>query len=257
MMHERPAIDDNGYLERLGDLVRHYRRNNNWSRKKLAARSGISERFLAQLETGTGNISVVRLRHIAEALQIPLSAILAKAENSSGNQWPNRIALLGLRGAGKSTLGQLAADRLNVPFVELTARIEERTGLGSAEIFDLYGIEGYRHLERSELEAVIDECPQCVLAAAGGISESSEAFELLLTEFFTVWLTAAPEEHMERVRAQGDLRPMQGHSQALQALKSILGSRARHYARADAILDTMGRRETASCDELVELLPAN
>lgn len=257
MLHLASASPDTIYLQRLGQEVRRQRGLQSINRKVLAERSGVSERFLAQLEAGSGNISVVRLRHIALALDCPISALLPEGLPKVGDDGrKNRIALIGLRGAGKTTLGRLAADQLGVGFVELTERIEHRSGLELSDIFNLYGADGYRRLEQSELRMVIDEHDDCILAPAGGISQDSETFELLLTHFRTIWLTATPEDHMDRVIAQGDLRPMHGHGQALSELREILGTRARNYARADHTLDTSGRTVDQVKKELLDLIGA-
>jgi XRE family aerobic/anaerobic benzoate catabolism transcriptional regulator len=242
-------------LVELGARVRRLRNEQRWSRRQLAEKSGVSERFLAQLENGTGNISVLRLCAIARALGTAAANLLGGLDMAPDQHAKQeRIALIGLRGAGKTTLGRVLAKRLALPFVELTDRIERQSGLSVAEIFNLYGNEGYRQLERAALQAVIDEDQPCVVATAGGIIEDAEAFELLLGAFFTIWLTATPDEHMARVRAQGDLRPMAGDAQAMQALKAILGARSHAYARADAILDTSGRKPNVCTEELQALL---
>ncbi|NNE21331.1 MAG: helix-turn-helix transcriptional regulator [Rhizobiales bacterium] len=246
---------DELYLSRLGQEVRRLRREQHINRRQLAERSSVSERFLAQLETGTGNISILRLRHVAKALDCQLAALLDAAEPGNGQQGRQaRIALIGLRGAGKTTLGKAAAGQLEVPFIELTERIERTSGMALPDIFNLYGQDGYRRLEQRELHAVIDEHDNCILAAAGGVSEDTETFDLLLSNFRTIWLTATPLEHMNRVIEQGDLRPMHGHEEALAELKVILGSRARDYARADHILDTSGRDPGDVQAELTSLI---
>lgn len=250
MLHKIADQADEAYLGRLGQAVRRFRREQRINRKQLAARSHVSERFLAQLETGTGNISILRLRHIAEALDCQLSALLHAAEPAAGQgACRQRIALIGLRGAGKTTLGKAAASQLGLPFIELTDRIERISAMSVPDIFNLYGQDGYRRLEQQELHAVIGENDSCILAAAGGVSEDSVTFDLLRANFCTIWLTATPEDHMSRVIEQGDLRPMRGHNEALAELKAILGSRAHDYARADHILDTSGRsRENVVAD---------
>ena len=255
MLQKVPDQTDKTYLRQLGEEVRRLRREQHINRKQLATRSNVSERFLAQLETGTGNISILRLRHVAQALNCPISTLLGAAEPASGETARKaRVALIGLRGAGKTTLGQGAAAQLGLPFVELTDLIELTSGMSLPDIFNLYGQDGYRRLEQRELRAVIDESDNCILAAAGGVSEDTETFDLLLANFFTIWLTATPVDHMDRVVAQGDLRPMRGHDEALVELKAILGARAHDYARADHILDTSGRDTGDVQAELVSLI---
>ena len=255
MLQKIADSTDELYLSRLGQEVRRLRREQHINRKQLAARSSVSERFLAQLETGTGNISILRLRHVAKALDCQLTALLDAAEPANGKQEHEaRIALIGLRGAGKTTLGKAVADQLDLPFIELTERIERTSGMALPDIFNLYGQDGYRRLEKRELNAVIDDNDSCILAAAGGVSEDSETFDLLRTNFRTIWLTATPEEHMNRVIEQGDLRPMHGHDEALAELKVILGSRAHDYARAGHILDTSGRDLSDVQAELTRLV---
>ncbi len=225
------------------------------NRRDLAETSGVSERFLAQLETGTGNISVLRLRHVALALgKEPHEVIRSASGEPASAPAHRRIALIGLRGAGKTTLGRLAAQRLGLEFIELTERIEQKSGLALNDIFNLYGADGYRRLEQQELRRVIDETQACILAPAGGVTENPETFELLLAQFRTVWLTADPDEHMQRVVAQGDLRPMRGHDEALDSLKTILATRARDYARAGDVVDTSGLTVEAALARLMPIL---
>ena len=255
MLQKTTSQPDELYLSRLGLEVRRLRREQQINRKQLAERSNVSERFLAQLETGTGNISILRLRHIAKALDCQLAALLDAAEPADNSRTNNkRIALIGLRGAGKTTLGTAASSRLGLPFIELTDRIEHTSGMSVPDIFNLYGQDGYRRLEQRELRTVIEETDSCILAAAGGVSEDSVTFDLLRTNFRTIWLTATPEDHMNRVIEQGDLRPMHGRDEALAELKAILGGRAHDYARSDIILDTSGRTEESVLSELVELI---
>ena len=255
MLHDTES--DRQYLKRLGDEVRRLRRDIGLNRKLLAERSGVSERFLAQLETGEGNISIVRLRHVAFAIGCSVHKLLESIEPPDAGAASGRIALIGLRGAGKTTLGELAAARLNRPFIELTDRIERSSGLSLSDIFNLYGTEGYRRLEQRELNRVVEQYDDCILAAGGGVSENREAFETLLSKFRTVWLTAAPDEHLSRVVDQGDMRPFEGHNEALLELKAILGNRAHEYARAEHVLDTAGRHVTEAAADLVEIIAQN
>ena len=257
MLHKTAHLTDKLYLEQLGNRVRGLRRQQAMNRKLLAERSGVSERFLAQLEVGSGNISVIRLRHIAQALDCSVSSLLDdRPSPPEAGLRKNRFALIGLRGAGKSTRGRLVAEELGIAFVELTECIERSSGLALADIFNLYGADGYRRLEQRELRAVIDEHDDCVLAPAGGVSENSETYDELLARFHTVWLTATPQEHLDRVIAQGDLRPMHGHDEAFTELKAILGSRASDYARCDQRLETAGRSVETSKQDLLDLIRA-
>ncbi len=279
----RPDAD---FLERLGARVRGARGQRGLSRKRLAQLAGVSERYLAQLETGRGNISILLLRHIAEALELGLEEIVAEQETAAdiavvmrmlrrasaeqrgqakaaisqvmhaakGPAKARRIALIGLRGAGKTTLGQLIAEDLKIPFVELNSEISKMSGLAVPEIFNLYGPEGYRRLERRCLQQVVETQDRVILATGGGIVTDPSTYDQLLASFFTVWLHATPEEHMERVRAQGDLRPMAGNPEAMAELKLILGGREALYRRADRALDTSGQSAEPCHRDLLALL---
>jgi XRE family aerobic/anaerobic benzoate catabolism transcriptional regulator len=278
--------EDSAFLTRLGARVRRIRGQRGLSRKRLAESAGVSERYLAQLEAGRGNISILLLRHIAGALGLTLEGLVSddpaaadigeflellrratpedrrlareslvrRRRRRDGAAVTRRVALIGLRGAGKSTLGRLVAADLGVPFVELNDEITKVSGLAVAEIFNLYGSEGYRRLERRCLGQVVEAHDSVVLASGGGIVSDSATYDGLLADFFTVWLRANPEEHMARVRAQGDLRPMAGHPEAMAELKLILAGREALYGRADRELDTSGRALEACRRELADLL---
>ena len=262
--------DERDYLARLGDRVREARARRGMSRKQLAAGSGVSERYLAQLETGQGNVSILLLRQIASALELPLTELLAEDSGdtveltlttqflkrlprqklaavrsqlvrdygSAQGERMKRIALVGLRGAGKSTLGARLARTLSVPFVELDREIEREAGTSLSEIFLLYGQAGYRRYERRCLERMIEKHNRAVIATGGSIVSEPGTYEFLLSTCFTVWLKAEPEEHMARVVAQGDTRPMAGNEQAMEDLRRILEGRAALYRQADVIVDT-------------------
>lgn len=280
-----PATADGGglqaFLARVGDRVRAARAVRGLSRKALSELSDVSQRYLAQLEAGDGNISIALLRRVAEALGQPVewfvgehgpsgvefaefaahyarASAARRAEALAALRAPDlradaradRIALIGLRGAGKSTLGRMVAARLGLPFQELNARIEDASGMPVNELIALYGQEGYRRLERQAIEDISDGHDSLVLAVAGGIVSEADTFELLLSRYHTVWLKAEPEEHMTRVRAQGDLRPMAGNPAAMDELKSILRSREALYARAPVHVDTSGRTLERSLDDL-------
>lgn len=284
----RSGSDDTRFLAALGRRVRAIRERRGMARKILAREADVSERYLAQLEAGEGNVSIVLLRHIAAALGASLVELLEEVGDDSterrmiqrfledlpaqrleetmfrlmrelGAQESvrrQRVALIGLRGAGKTTLGELLARELGVPFVELDREIEREAGLTLSEVFMLYGQGGYRRLERRSLERVIREQPRAVLSVGGGIVSEPETYNLLLLNCFTVWLKAAPEEHMARVAAQGDFRPMQDNAEAMQDLRRILAAREPLYAKADATVDTSGRSTKQSLIMLRQVVTA-
>ena len=258
------------------------------TRKILAHYSGLSERYLAQLEGGKGNISVKLLRRVGDALNLPLSRLLAgepaepaelrvlgellrrlpperlgeaRALLDAHFRAPDRdarhqrIALIGLRGAGKSTLGSRLAYRLEVPFIELDSEIERDLGLSLGEIFALSGQAAYRRSERRALNGVIEHYQSFVLAAGGSIVAEPETYDELLSRCFTVWIKASPEEHMSRVIAQGDLRPMTDNKEAMADLNRILAARTPLYARADAVVETMQATIQESFHRLLAALP--
>lgn len=275
------ALERN-YLSALGDRVREARARRRQSRRLLAAESGVSERYLAQLESGQGNASILILRQIAAALEVPLTELLSEdsgegAELALTTQFlkrlprqklaavrsqlvrdygnarderMKRIALIGLRGAGKSTLGAKLARSLSVSFVELDREIEREAGTSLSEIFLLYGQAGYRRYERRCLERILEKNERAVIATGGSIVSEPGTYELLLSSCFAVWLKAAPEEHMARVIAQGDTRPMAGNDQAMEDLRRILEGRAMLYGQADVIVDTEGKSVDKSLAEL-------
>lgn len=279
---------DRSFLQDLGERVRAARARTGITRKILARASGISERYLAQLEAGQGNISVLLLQRVARALDLPLVQLLNGADQAPAElalieqllrRLPaqtlsrvraqlardfggapadrvQRIALIGLRGAGKSTLGALLAKQRGVPFVELDREIEREAGTGLSEIFLLYGQQGYRRYERRCLENLLQQHPRCVIATGGSIVSEPGTYDLLLSTCFTVWLRAAPEEHMARVIAQGDTRPMAGNQQAMDDLRRILDARAMLYAQADCIVDTVGKSVEHSLRELKDAVHA-
>ena len=248
------ADEEQAFLIGLGSCVRDLRQHHRLSRRELSERCGVSPRFIAQLESGEGNISIVRLRRIAEALETPLDALIAGRAASLLGVSRDRIALIGLRGAGKSTLGRMAAERLGLAFIELNAEIERQNGLGVTEIFALYGEGRYRQMERQCLEGVISQSGPLIVAIAGGIVEQRATYQMLLENFTTVWLRASPDEHMARVLAQGDRRPVAGHPAAMDHLHGILQDRETEYASAHHQLDTSGKPAEQSVDDLVELI---
>jgi XRE family aerobic/anaerobic benzoate catabolism transcriptional regulator len=246
------------------------------SRKVLAKVSGISERYIAQLESGKGNVSIVLLRRVSNAMATHLEDLIpssdpapdwpvirelmrqatpsqiAQAKNILSGQGASDtaahgqmpfagIALIGLRGAGKSTLGRMLAKQIGWRFVELNKQIEEENGLSVAEIIALYGQEGFRRMEQAALGKLLARKELIVLATGGGIVSEPLTFDLILSSFYTIWLKAEPEEHMARVRRQGDLRPMADDRSAMAELRTILLSREPLYARASTVVDTAGQ----------------
>jgi len=278
------------FLVALGERVRGLRARKGMTRRALSVASEVSERHLANLELGVGNASVLVLRQIALSLGCQLAELLGD-ETTASPEWllirdllhgrdedalrrgrmvlaelygetakPDarlqRIALIGLRGAGKSTLGRLLAERLDVPFVELNREIERVAGCGLNEIHNLLGPAAYRRYERRALEETIQLYPDAVIATPGGVVSDPATFNLLLAHCFTVWLKASPEEHMQRVIAQGDLRPMAGNREAMDDLKRILAGRAAFYGKADAALDTGARTSEQALTALQQLVIA-
>jgi XRE family aerobic/anaerobic benzoate catabolism transcriptional regulator len=239
------------YLGRLGDRVRAWRNAHGMSRRLLAESSGVSERYLAQLEAGRGNISVLLLRRVARAMRVPVEQ-LVREEPAARSA---RIALVGLRGAGKSTLGARLAQTLGVPFIELDREVEKEAGASLGEVFALYGQDAFRRFERRALERVLEANERAVIAAGGGLVTEPSTFELLLERCFCVWLKASAQEHMSRVMAQGDLRPFKGRSAALEEIRKLLADRDRLYARAPLALDTSGRTVRQTLQELRKALP--
>ena len=281
---ERREHDDEtvAFLAELGRRVRERRDRRGQSRRALAAEAKVSERYLAQLEAGDGNVSIALLRRLAVALGATLPELLGddapeqrmvrrflaelpphrledalmrmlREYGRDDAARRSRIALVGLRGAGKTTLGDALARELHFPFVELDREIEREAGVGLAELFMLYGQAGYRRIERRCLERLLDSHDRFVVAVGGGIVSEPDTYHLLLDRCYTVWVRATPDEHMGRVVAQGDLRPMEGHAEAMEDLKRILAAREPLYRKADAVVDTSGADPAHSLDELREL----
>jgi XRE family transcriptional regulator, aerobic/anaerobic benzoate catabolism transcriptional regulator len=285
----RPAAgrETDAYLRRLGERVRTLRNQRGMTRKALARHAKVSERYLAQLEAGLGNGSIVLLRRISRAIGLPVTqlvhegsepaldlvllsqflerlspAALADARDlllkhfsePSEDMRRRRIALIGLRGGGKSTLGRLLAERLGVPFIELDREIEKRSGATLSEIFDMFGQETFRRAEREALDDVLRQHKSFVVATSGSIVTEPGTLELLLASCFTVWVRAEPEEHMKRVMAQGDMRPMANSARAMEDLISILRSREPLYAKAEVALATTGKTPEQNLAELLRLI---
>ena len=269
------AESKNPFLVALGKRVGALRARRGLTRKAVAIAADVSERHLANLEYGLGNASILVLLQVAGALQCSLAEIIgdrtttspewsmirelleqrdeatlsrvriaigellgAGGGNTVGSPRNPRIALVGLRGAGKSSLGQLLAEDLGFPFVELSREIEKFAGCSVSEILGLYGMNAYRRYERRALEEAIQIYPESVIATPGGLVSDPATFNFLLSHCTTVWLQASPEDHMRRVMEQGDLRPMADRQEAMEDLKDILAGRAPFYAKADFTLDT-------------------
>lgn len=232
-------------LGSLGRRARAQRLAHGWTLREIAERSGVSPRFLVQLEAGQGNISIRRLADVAQALETTPAALLSGFATP-----PPVIALLGLRGAGKTTIGRKLAKRRRLPFVELDKRIEQAADLSLGELFTLHGEDYYRRLEREVLQDVLGEGQAMVLATGGGLVASPDTFATLRRAATTVWLRASPEDHWNRVVRQGDRRPMADHPQAMADLRSLLATREPLYALADHTVDTSG----ATADMVVDLI---
>ncbi|GAB4347654.1 MAG: helix-turn-helix transcriptional regulator [Oricola sp.] len=272
--------DIDAFVAAVGERVRKARQRKGIARRVLSELSGVSQRYLAQLENGGGNISIALLFKVANALDHRVEWLVGE-EDPWGSETARmaefyrqatteqrqrvmqildpgrpaqmrrqRICLIGLRGAGKSTLGRLLGKELSTPFVELNRDIEEQSGMPVDEVMALYGQEGYRRLERQALERIVATSDSVVLAVAGGIVSEPETYGFLLRNFHTIWLKATPDEHMNRVRAQGDERPMAGNPKAMDELKSILTSREALYAKAEGIVNTSGRTLEQSLQDL-------
>jgi XRE family aerobic/anaerobic benzoate catabolism transcriptional regulator len=272
-----PPDDKDAFLASLGERTRALRARRGLTRKSLAQAAGVSERHIANVEMGVGNASVQFLRQVAQVLNCSLAELVGD-ETASSPEWlmireilrgrseaelgqvrgtlaamfgapaspsarRQRIALVGMRGSGKSSLGRMLADDAGLPFVELNREIEALAGCEVSEIHSLYGERAYRRHERRALEEAIQAHPRAVIATPGGIVSEPATFNLLLAHCHTVWLRATPEEHMGRVRAQGDTRPMgkSGHAEAMADLRRILDSRTPFYSKADTVFDTSGR----------------
>jgi XRE family aerobic/anaerobic benzoate catabolism transcriptional regulator len=287
---QRVSLNTNDeFLGFLGKRVRELRNRRGLTRKMMAREADVSERHLAQLEAGEGNISIVLLRRIAAALHVSLAELFAaEAETRHEKvliqrflerlpahrvedammrllrefgeeeaERRKRVALIGLRGAGKSTLGLRLSEEMNVPFIELDREIEKDTGMPLGEIFSLYGQTGYRAIEKRLLERVLREHEHAILSVGGGVVSEKETYDYLLANCYTIWIKARPEEYMARVIAQGDLRLMGGSNQAMEDLRRILEAREPLYRKADMYLDTSGNSVDESFAKLKAALQAN
>ncbi len=242
-------MTETAYLSLLGERVRAWRNEQGMTRKALAAASGVSERYLAQLEAGEGNISVLLLRKVARAMCVPVETLVREEAPRA-----KPIALLGLRGAGKSTLGTRLAEALKVPFIELDREVEKDAGAELGEVFAIYGQDAYRRFERRALERVLAQNEHAVIATGGSLVTDAGTYKMLRERCLCVWLKASPEEHMARVIAQGDMRPFKGRSAALDEIRQLLADRDRLYSRADVTLDTSGKTPRASLSQLLSMV---
>jgi XRE family aerobic/anaerobic benzoate catabolism transcriptional regulator len=247
-------MTETAYLSLLGERVRAWRSEQGVTRKALALASGVSERYLAQLEAGEGNISVLLLRKVARAMGVPVENLVREV---APRERP--IALLGLRGAGKSTLGAKLAEALKLPFIELDREVEKEAGAELGEVFALYGQDAYRRFERRALERVLAHDERAVIATGGSLVTDAGTYRMLRERCLCVWLKASPEEHMARVMAQGDLRPFKGIAatgcpSALDEIRQLLADRDRLYSRADVTLDTSGKTLRTSLSQLLSLV---
>lgn len=287
---DESAEEAAAFLVRLGEGVRTLRSRRAMSRKALARHARVSERYLAQLEAGKGNFSVLLLRRVARAMGTPIAELiddrperpveailldqfldrlspaelkearellLARFGGATGERRRHRIALIGLRGGGKSTLGRMLAARLKLPFVELDREIEAMSGMSLNELFDMFGQEPFRRSERAAVEALLQKHEGFVVATGGSLVTEPGTYELLLASCLTVWVRAAPDEHMQRVIEQGDLRPMADNARAMDDLLAILKSREPLYAKADIALDTNGKTAAQSLEQLLDLIGAS
>lgn len=244
------SSDRTDLLHALGLRVRAARTDQGLTLSGLAERSGVSSRYLSSLESGQGNISVARLADVASALGVSLRSLIPDTSAPRPGEAPH-LALLGLRGAGKSTIGAAVAERLGIPFVELDELVEEAAGLSLAEIFGLHGEAYYRRLEAEALGRFLERFDRAVLATGGGIVNSASTYARLLEGCTTVWLSAEAEDHWQRVLAQGDQRPMEDNPAAMEELRSLLASRRGLYARAHHRVDTSALGLAGSVDEVL------
>ncbi len=238
----------------LGRRVRGLREGRSLSQRALAAEAGLSLRFLSELETGHANISIGRLADLARALEVSLASLLAGATPDSARSRDRVIALMGLRGAGKSSIGRALATRLGRGFVELDEEIERAAGLRLAELFEIHGEAYYRRLEREVLRGLLASGRVLVIATGGGLVSDAETWALLREGARTVWLRAEPEDHWQRVLAQGDARPMADRPRAMTELRAILAARAPLYAQAELTTDTSARQLDSIIAELGDKL---
>jgi XRE family aerobic/anaerobic benzoate catabolism transcriptional regulator len=237
MQYIAHLMDHSVLLAAIGSRVRSRRLHMEWTLKDVAERSGVSTRFLSDLEAGKGNISVARLADVARALDMPIATLFP-----SGEEPPRTIALVGLRGAGKSTIGHALSKTLGVRFIELDHLIEKEANLSLAELFSLHGEGYYKRLAYDLLLKLLARNEQIVVAIGGSVVTDSETWQLLKRRSHTVWLKASPEDHWKRVLGQGDTRPMANRASAMAELRSILSLRSPLYAEAAQTIDTTAVR---------------
>lgn len=271
-------------ISTVGRRVRDVRKAQGKSRRVLSEQSGVSVRYLAKLEVGDGNISIALLKKLSIALQTPIHVLLSDGDIDvvefrdlieiyrradpmararavqildpmrTQIQKAQRLCLVGLRGAGKSTLGMRISAEFSAPFIELNKEIEKDAGMPVGEIMALYGQEGYRNFEANKIAEIVERHSRAVVAVAGGIVSDEATFSHVLSRFHTVWLKANAGDHMDRVRAQGDIRPMDGNPQAMLQLRQILKERESRYAQADHLVDTSGQSIDETQAELSRLI---
>jgi len=249
MVHYSARMSETRYLHLLAERVRRQREARGWSRPELAERSGLSVRFLARIEAGDGNVSLLRLADLAEALGTTPDALLRAPRPRSPI-----VALVGVRGAGKSTVGPLLAAALNRPFVEMDEVVQETAGLPLDQIFELHGERHYRRLEREALASILATSRPAVVAAAGGVVNEPVTWKALLDRTTVVWLRARAEDHWRRVIEQGDRRPMADHPDALAELRAMLAARESRYEQAHVIVDTPGQPPSAVVQAIVHAM---
>jgi XRE family aerobic/anaerobic benzoate catabolism transcriptional regulator len=277
---------DSGLLRELGDMVRTLRARRGMTRRELSGESQVSERYLAQLEQGQGNISIALLERVADALETSIGALLSGPDGQSAQETlilealrtmdqekqkavlqmiydqfaastgpRQRIALMGLRGAGKTTLGKMLSDRIGLPFIRLSAEVETLAGMSVSEIFSLSGQPGYRRLEEQAMMDTLKSYNRCIIETGGSIGTDEVLLNTLLSSCFVIWVKADPEIYMQRVMKQGDLRPMKNNNDALSDLRRILSERDPKYRRAHAIIDTSTLDLDASLEAILEAIP--
>ena len=234
-------------MKELGQRIRGHRLREGLSQQRLAELAGLSTRYVSQLESGHGNISILRLHELTQALGVALHEVVRLEDDARRRI----IALIGLRGAGKSTIGKKLASELERPFVELDALIEEEAGLGLAEIFTLHGESYYRRLERQVLSRLLASESDAVLATGGSLVNDAATYRMLKANATTIWLKAEPEQHLERVVAQGDRRPMAGRADPLAELRSLLDNREPLYREAELVIDTSSLVPDAVTQEIL------
>lgn len=257
---QAPLPTDSHLLRDLAQRIRALRKTRSLTRKALSQLADVSERHLAQLESGEGNISILLLNRIAAALNTSLAELFASSSEPASaeiSSRQNRVALIGLRGAGKSTLGEKLAAARNVPFIELDREIEKETGMPLADIFSMYGQSGYRAIERRTLERVTNEYDRAVFSIGGGVVTEPDTYDFLRANCYTIWIKAKPQEHMDRVVAQGDFRAMAGNDRAMEDLRRILTTREPLYRKADMTLDTSATTVDESFHRLQSTLDNN